>query len=117
MFGAVMTSNSQELRARLDQLQASLSTRESTTRFARAGVATVIALLVGGASGKLFYDSLRTPLLAWAAALVSVSLLVYAFISYRTGRKVLVDELKQYESMLALRSELRLDDPSALLPR
>ncbi|WP_240358598.1 hypothetical protein [Myxococcus vastator] len=112
-----MTSNTQELRARLDQLQASLSTRESTTRFARAGVATVIALLVGGASGKLFYDSLRTPLLAWAAALVAVSLLVYAFISYRTGRKVLVDELKQYESMLALRSELRLDDPSALLPR
>ena len=112
-----MNSNPQELRARLDQLQASLSTRESTTRFAHAGVATVIASLVGGASGKLFYDSLRTPLLAWGAALLAFGLLVYAFISYRVGRKVLVDELKRYESMLALRSELRLDDPAALLPR
>ncbi len=112
-----MTSNPQELRARLDQLQARLSTRESTTRFARAGVSTVVALLVGGAAGKLFYDSIRTPVLAWAAALLSLGLLVYAVISYRAGRKFLVDELKQYESMLALRSELRLDDPAALLPR
>ncbi|WP_426751893.1 hypothetical protein [Myxococcus sp. Y35] len=112
-----MTSNTQELRARLDQLQDRLATRHSTTRFAHAGVATVIALLVGGAAGKLFYDSIRTPLLAWAAALLSLGLLVYAFISYRMGRKLLVDELKQYESMLALRSELRLDDPSALLPQ
>nr|WP_095958827.1 hypothetical protein [Corallococcus macrosporus] len=117
MPGAVMTSNTQELRARLDQLQDRLSTRESTTRFAHAGVAVVIASLVGGASGKLFYDSLRTPLLAWAAAFASLALLVYAAISYRAGRKLLADELKEYESMLALRSELRLDDPSALLPR
>ncbi|MCP3144517.1 hypothetical protein [Pyxidicoccus xibeiensis] len=101
----------------MDQLQESLSTRQSTTNFAHAGVSTIAALLIGGASGKLFYDSLRTPVLAWGAAALSLALLVYAFRNYRTGRKVLVDELKRYESMLELRRQLRLDDPAALLPR
>lgn len=112
-----MSADTQDLRARLDQLQESLSVRQSTTHFAHAGVSTIVALLVGGAAGKLFYDSLRTPLLAWAAALLSLGLLVYAFSRYRLGREVLAEELKRYESMLELRRQLRLDDPAALLPR
>jgi hypothetical protein len=80
-------------------------------------VSTIAALLIGGAAGKLFHDSLRTPFLAWGAAALSLALLVYAFRHYRLGRKVLVEELKGYEAMMALRRQLKLDDPSALLPR
>jgi hypothetical protein len=112
-----MSADTQELRTQLDQLQESLSVRQSTTHFAHAGVSTIAALLIGGASGKLFYDSIRTPVLAWGAALLALGLLVYAFRNYRAGRKVLADELTRYASMLELRRQLRLDDPSALLPR
>lgn len=112
-----MSADTQEMRTRLDQLQESLSTRQSTTHFAHAGVSTIAALLIGGAAGKLFHDSLRTPVLAWGAALLALGLLVYAFRHYHSGRKVLVDELKGYEAMLELRRQLRLDDPAALLPR
>ncbi|WP_164019604.1 hypothetical protein [Pyxidicoccus trucidator] len=112
-----MSADTQELRTQLDQLQESLSVRQSTTHFAHSGISTIAALLIGGASGKLFYDSLRTPFLAWGAALLSLGLLVYALRNYVAGRKVLVEELKGYETMLELRRQLRLDDPSALLPR
>ncbi|MFP2912001.1 hypothetical protein ACLESD_44665 [Pyxidicoccus sp. 3LFB2] len=112
-----MSADTQELRTQLDQLQESLSARQSTTHFAHAGVSTIAALLIGGAAGKLFYDSLRTPFLAWGAALLSLGLLVYALRNYLAGRKVLVTELKGYETMLELRRQLRLDDPAALLPR
>ncbi|NMO20604.1 hypothetical protein HPC49_39005 [Pyxidicoccus fallax] len=112
-----MSADTQDLRTQLDRLQESLSVRQSTTHFAHAGVSTIAALLIGGAAGKLFYDSLRTPFLAWGAALLSLGLVVYAFSRYRAGRKVLAEELKGYESMLELRRQLRLDDPAALLPR
>ncbi|WP_163989073.1 hypothetical protein [Pyxidicoccus caerfyrddinensis] len=112
-----MSADTQDLRTQLDQLQESLSVRQSTTHFAHTGVSTIAALLIGGAAGKLFYDSLRTPLLAWGATVLTLALLVYAFRHYRAGHKVLVEELKGYETMMELRRQLRLDDPAALLPR
>ncbi|MBZ4398147.1 hypothetical protein K8640_13155 [Myxococcus sp. XM-1-1-1] len=117
MPGSEMSANTQDLRTRLDQLQESLSVRQSTTHFAHTGVATMVALMFGGAAGKLFYDSLRTPLLAWGVALLAVVLLGYAFRRYVLGRRVLADELQRYQTMLELRSQLRLDEPSALLPQ
>ncbi|MFB1482184.1 hypothetical protein [Corallococcus sp. RDP092CA] len=112
-----MSADNQDKRARFDQLQESLATRQSTTHFAHAGVSIIAFMLIAGAAGKLFYDSLRTPLLAWGASLLALGLLVYGFISYRKGRAVLLEELSQYEAMLALRRELHLDNPAALLPR
>jgi hypothetical protein len=112
-----MSADIQDARARLDELQASLATRQSTTHFAHAFVSTIAASLLGGAAGKLFFDSLRTPVLAWAVAAASVGLLVYAFRRYRRGRQVLAEELKRYATLLELRRQLRLDDPSALLPK
>ncbi|MBZ4329236.1 hypothetical protein K8612_12935 [Corallococcus sp. AS-1-6] len=116
MPGSV-SADIQDKRARFDQLQESLSTRQSTTHFTHAGVSLIAFMLISGAAGKLFYDSLRTPLLAWGATLLALGLLVYAFLSYRKGRAVLTEELKQYEALLALRRELHLDNPAALLPR
>lgn len=107
----------QDLRAQLERLQERLSTRQSTLHFAHAGVSTIVALLLGGAAAKLFWDSLRTPKLAFLVTAVSLGLLTYAVSQLRKGRRELADELKQYDSLLELRRKLRLDDPSALLPR
>ncbi|WP_244238288.1 hypothetical protein [Corallococcus terminator] len=112
-----MSADHQEKRARFDQLQESLATRQSTTHFTHAGISVIAFMLISGAAGKLFYDSLRTPYLAWGAALLALGLLVYGYVSYRKGRVVLDDELKRYETLLALRHELHLDNPAALLPR
>lgn len=112
-----MSADIQDKRARFDQLQESLATRQSTTHFTHAGVSTIAFLLISGAAGKLFHDSLRTPVLAWGTALLALGLLVYGLRSYRKGRAVLADELQRYETLLALRSELHLDNPAALLPR
>ncbi|RKG78498.1 hypothetical protein D7W79_12695 [Corallococcus exercitus] len=116
MPGSV-SADIQDKRARFNQLQDSLATRQSTTHFTHAGVSVIAFMLIAGAAGKLFYDSLRTPVLAWGATLVALGLLVYGFRSYLQGRKVLVDELQRYEALLALRRELHLDNPAALLPR
>ncbi|RKH07959.1 hypothetical protein D7V97_20875 [Corallococcus sp. CA053C] len=116
MFGSV-SADQLEKRARFDQLQESLATRQSTTHFTHAGVSVIAFMLISGAAGKLFYDSLRTPFLAWGATTLALGLLAYAFVSYRKGRVVLTDELQRYETLLALRHELHLDNPAALLPR
>ncbi|XXF81043.1 hypothetical protein P2318_15145 [Myxococcaceae bacterium GXIMD 01537] len=107
----------QELQAQLERLQESLSTRQSTLHFAHAGVSTIVSLLLGGAAAKLFWDSLRTPKLAFLVTVVSLGLLGYAIVHLRRGRGRLAEELKQYDALLELRRRLRLDDPSALLPR
>ncbi|WP_217911178.1 MULTISPECIES: hypothetical protein [Myxococcus] len=112
-----MSADTQDLRTQLDQLQESLSIRQSTTHFAHTGVATLAALMFAGAAGKLFYDSLRTPLLAWGVTLLALGLLGYALRRYLVGRRVLADELTRFQTLLELRSQLRLDDPAALLPR
>ncbi|MBU8897460.1 hypothetical protein KRR26_17720 [Corallococcus sp. M34] len=112
-----MNADTQDLRARLDLLQESLAIRQSTTHFAHTGVSTIAALLIGGASAKLFHDSLRTPHLAYGAAVLSLALLVYGLRNYWKGRAALADELKRFEALLELRSRLSLDNPAALLPR
>ena len=106
-----------ELQAQLERLQESLSTRQSTLHFAHAGVSFIVSLLLGGAAAKLFWDSVRTPKLAFLVTAVSVGLVVYAAVRLSKGRRALAQELQQYDSLLELRRRLRLDDPSALLPR
>ena len=115
MPDAVSTS-SPSPQEQLEQLQAELASRQSIVHFAHSGVATMAALIVGGASAKLFHDSLRTPILAWLAALVSLGLLAYAVVHYRRGRRCMHEEARRYETLLELRRALKLDDPSALLP-
>ncbi len=107
----------QQLQAELERLQEGLATRQSILHFAHAGVATIVSLLLAGAAGKLFWDSVKTPKLAFFITAVVFGLLTYAAIHYRRGRRQLADELKSYDSMLELRRRLRLDDPTALLPR
>ncbi|MBN1208727.1 MAG: hypothetical protein JXB05_27950 [Myxococcaceae bacterium] len=106
-----------ELRSQLERLQERLAVRQSVLHFAHTGVSVIIALLLGGAAAKLFWDSSKVPLLAFAATAVAVGLVLYALVRYRKGRRELAEELKRYSDLLELRRQLRLDNPSALLPR
>jgi hypothetical protein len=112
-----VNADTQNLHEQLERLQEALSTRQSTLLFAHAGVSCIVSLILGGATAKLFWDSARAPYVAWLGLTATVGLMVYALLRYRQGRTVLADELVRYETMLDLRRQLRLDDPTALLPR
>jgi hypothetical protein len=112
-----VSADTQTLREQFDRLQEALSTRQSTELFAHAGGAFIVALILGGATGKLFWDSTRTPYVAWLGLLVTVGLLVYGLLRLSKARTVLADELARYATMMELRRQLGLDNPAALLPR
>ena len=112
-----MSADTQTLREQFDRLQEALSTRQSTELFAHAGAAFIVALILGGATGKLFWDSVRTPYLAWAGLVATLGLIVFGVLRLGRARAVLADELARYATMLELRRQLGLDNPSVLLPR
>jgi len=104
-------------RQQLERVQKELEARESTIHFAHAGVSLLFALILAGASGKLFWDSIRLPILGILAAICSATLMVYSVRRYLRGQRALKWELQRYELLRTLRRSLRIDDPSALLPR
>ncbi|HUM11916.1 MAG TPA: hypothetical protein VLT82_13280 [Myxococcaceae bacterium] len=104
-------------RARLSQLQAQLAVRQSTTHFARAGVALVACTIFTGAAAKLFWDSIRFPVLGAGSVVVAIGLVVFAWIQYRRGQAHHRRELELFASLQAVHRALHLDDPAALLPR
>lgn len=104
-------------RARLPELQAQLAIRQSTTHFARAGVALVASTIFAGAAAKLFWDSLRFPVLGAGAVVLAAGLVVYAWIQHRRGLMHHRRELELFASLQAVHRALHLDDPGALLPR
>ena len=102
----------------LERLQSQLASRKSITHFAHSAVSFVIALILSGAAGKLFWDlEEEKHVWAWEVALIAVSIGGYALTRYLTGRKLLAVELQRFEALKALRRTLKLDDPSALLPQ
>ena len=104
-------------RARLPQLQAELAVRQSTTYFARAGVALVASAIFTGAAAKLFWDSIRFPVLGAVSAVVASGLIIFAWVQYRRGAAHHRREMELFRSLQAVHRALHLDDPGALLPR
>jgi hypothetical protein len=104
-------------RARLPELQAQLAVRQSTVHFARAGVALVACAIFTAAAAKLFWDSIRFPVLGAVAVGVATGLVAYAWVQYRRGQLHLRRELELFASLQAVHRALHLDDPAALLPR
>jgi hypothetical protein len=104
-------------RARLPQLQAELAVRRSTTYFARAGVALVASAIFTGAAAKLFWDSIRFPILGAISAVIASGLIIYAWVQYRRGTVHYRREMELFRSLQAVHRALHLDDPGALLPR
>lgn len=115
--GPVSVETPEQLRSQLDLLQESLATRQSVLHFAHTGVSFIVALILAGAAAKLFWDSVRVPMLAFAVSVLSLGLVAYALVHYRKGRRVLAEELKRYDALLELRRRLKLDNPAELLPR
>jgi hypothetical protein len=107
----------QQQRAELERLQAGLATRKSIRHFAHSAVSLVIALIMAGATIKLFVDSAKVPYVGFAAAGLTLGLIAYSLTQLLKGRRHLADELERFASLEALRRALRLDDPSQLLPR
>jgi hypothetical protein len=112
-----VNADTQNLHEQLERLQEALSTRQSIHYFAQAGISSVAALILGGATAKLFWDSARAPHVAWLSLALTLGLVIFGVSRYRKGRTVLADELVRYQSMMELRRRLGLDEPSALLPR
>ena len=104
-------------RARLPALQAELAVRRSTTHFARAGVSLVASAIFTGAAAKLFWDSIRFPILGAVSAAVASGLVVFAWVQYRRGLVQYRREVELFASLQAVHRVLHLDDPGALLPR
>ena len=104
-------------RARLPELQAQLAVRQSTTHFARAGVALVACMVFSAAAAKLFWDSVRFPVLGALSVVLAIGLVVFAWIQYRRGVVHHRKELELFASLQAVHRALHLDDPRALLPR
>lgn len=112
-----MTDPLEEARAEFERLQKELESRRSVGHFAHAGISSLAALISAAAAAKLFYDSIRFPILGLVAVLLCLALLTYAVRQYRTGKRVLKRELERFESLKALRRTLRIDDPFLQLPR
>jgi hypothetical protein len=104
-------------RARLPELQAQLAVRQSTTHFAARGGGAGGLGDFTGAAAKLFWDSIRFPVLGALSALVASSLIVFAWTQYRRGMSHHRRELELFASLKAVHRALHLDDPAALLPR
>lgn len=118
----LQTESSTELspevaRARLPELQRQLAVRQSTTHFARSGVSLVACAVFTGAAAKLFWDSIRFPILGALSVVIAIALVVYAWVQYRRGMVHYRREMELFASLQAVHRALHLDDPGALLPR
>jgi hypothetical protein len=101
-----------EARAEFERLQKELESRHSINRFARAGLSSVLAVILAAAAAKLFYDSVRFPVLGAIATVLCVAFGTYAIRNYVVGKRILRIELERFESLKALRRMLRVDDSS-----
>lgn len=104
-------------RQQLERLQTELSTRKSTLHFAHTFVSGVITLIVMSAAMKLTWDAKQNYILAYIAFGIAFISLAYAILQYLSGRRALKFEHQRFAELQALRAELKLDDPSALLPK
>ena len=112
-----MNDRLDEAHAELERLQKELESRHSVGHFARTGIASLASLIFGGAAAKLFHDSVRFPILGVIASALCLGLAAYALHHYRKGKRLLKIELARFESLKQLRRTLRIDAPSAELPR
>jgi hypothetical protein len=111
-----LTSETESWR-RLEQLQDELSTRASVLHFAHAAVSLVATLMLGGAGFKMLKDLAGEELsFAYGVLGIAGALLTYALIRTAYGFIAKRREQQRFTVLQSLRRQLRLDDPSALLP-
>lgn len=112
-----MSAPVNDLRSEHDAVLTRLSARQSTLHFAHAAVSFFIASILAGAAVKLSLDKVlewAPPLVVPAAVLAAIAF-VYSVTRLVLGLRVLRTEVQEFERLKALRRELKLDEPPALL--
>lgn len=110
-------STNSEAWQELETLQAALASRKSILHLAHAVVSILLAGIAGGAVARMFWDDAsERSILAVPMAVMTGLLVCYALVRWVLGRRVLKDERRRFETLMALRRELKVDDPSQLLP-
>jgi len=104
-------------REELARLQQGLASRDSTLHFAHAGVSVLASLILFGATAKMIWDAGKLWILPLASGLVGLGLVTYALVRFVKGKATYRDEMVRFERMMAIRRDLKLDDPAALLPQ
>ena len=74
------------------------------------------SLILMGGTVKMLLDEGKFRYFTAFTGLLAVGLVGYAVFNYFKGRTRYREESVQYERMMALRRELELDNPDALLP-
>ena len=113
-----MNAPQDERRRELDRLQDQVATRASILHFAHGVVSTILSLMSFGLAYLFGQDASArgNGPFAWPAAILAAGLLAYAVWRFWLGRRAYVRELALFQQLRSLRRELKLEDPSALLP-
>ena len=107
-------------KAALAALQRELASRQSVLHFAHSAVSTILALIAAGTTAKMVWDLDIRPeseIFVYPVAAFSAGCFLYGFVRYLFGRAALKKELVSFAQLQALRRQLNLEDPSALLPQ
>lgn len=105
----------QSLRAEHDAVLSSLSTRESVRHYGHAAVSMVIALVLGGTSGKLWWDfSTDHPNRAFVFAGLTSIALAYAAVRLVIAARANGKERVLLVRLRELRTTLGLDAPASV---
>ena len=108
-----------ERRSELDRLQAQIATRTSIVHLAHGAVSTIFSLMIFGLAALFEWGKENmadlTPY-APAAAAAAAAVMLYAISRYVLGYRAHLREVVIFEELQSLRRELKLEDPSALLP-
>jgi len=106
-----------ERRRELDRLQAQIATRLSITHLARGAVSTIFSLMIFGLAGLFEWGKTpRTVPYALPIAVAASLLLLFALSRFWLGYRAHLREVVLFAELQSLRRELKLEDPSMLLP-
>jgi hypothetical protein len=103
----------------LERLQAQIATRLSITHLARGAVATVFSLMIYGAAALFEWGKNTIDVAPYALPVAGVAsaLFLFALSRFWLGYRAHLREVVLFAQVQSLRRELKLEDPSALLPR
>ena len=97
--------------AELVLLESRLEDRRSIVDFAQAFSLSCVAFVSGGLAVKLVRDSLRMPKITWVLGIVAVATTTVALVKILRGRRLMAVELRDFQRMMALRTQMGLDHP------
>lgn len=114
-----MNAPPNERRRELDRLQDQIASRNSIVHLAHGAVSTLFALMILALAGLFEWgkNNVRdlTGFAPWVA-IAGSALMLYALSRYVLAYRAHLREVVIFAALQSLRRELKLEDPSALLP-